>query len=252
MAGRLRAPATTSRVEQVSPERRGRVRATRAHGSRRPPRMRWPQASPSPCWPMTTPPKRCSMRMLRPAASGCMSTWRPSAPPLPTGWSVGSSARGSGTSRRRCSAGPTVAAAGQLNILAAGRPEVVDGIVPVLDVLGARVWRLGDRPRIANVVKVEVNYNIIQHPGARRIDRGDRAPGHGPRALPRTAHQHAVRRHRLPWLRGRDRRQRVRSAGVRRWRSDSRICDSPKRSRGTSFRAPHRRRAAWRCSRCPR
>ncbi len=55
----------------------------------------------------------------------------------------------------------TMAAAGQLNILAAGRPEVVDGIVPVLDVLGARIWRLGDRPRIANVAKVMVNYDII-------------------------------------------------------------------------------------------
>ncbi len=56
---------------------------------------------------------------------------------------------------------PTVAAAGKLNILAAGPAALVEEVLPVLDVLGQRVWRLGERPRAANVVKVAVNYNII-------------------------------------------------------------------------------------------
>ncbi|TDN92167.1 NAD(P)-dependent oxidoreductase [Microbacterium sp. BK668] len=56
---------------------------------------------------------------------------------------------------------PTVAAEGKLNILVAGRPAAVEDVLPVLEVLGARVWRLGEEPRVANVAKVVVNYNII-------------------------------------------------------------------------------------------
>lgn len=56
---------------------------------------------------------------------------------------------------------PAVAAAGKLNILAAGPPATVDEVLPILEKLGTRVWRLGERPRIANAVKVAVNYNII-------------------------------------------------------------------------------------------
>lgn len=56
---------------------------------------------------------------------------------------------------------PAVAAAGKLNILAAGPPATVDEILPVLETLGVRVWRIGERPRIANAVKVAVNFNII-------------------------------------------------------------------------------------------
>jgi 3-hydroxyisobutyrate dehydrogenase-like beta-hydroxyacid dehydrogenase len=56
---------------------------------------------------------------------------------------------------------PTVAAAGSLNILAAGADADIVAIMPVLEILGARVWRIGDRPRVANVVKVAANYNII-------------------------------------------------------------------------------------------
>jgi 3-hydroxyisobutyrate dehydrogenase-like beta-hydroxyacid dehydrogenase len=56
---------------------------------------------------------------------------------------------------------PAIAAAGKLNILAAGAPAIVDEVTPILDTLGTRVWRLGDRPRVANAVKVAVNYNII-------------------------------------------------------------------------------------------
>ncbi|GAA1680124.1 NAD(P)-dependent oxidoreductase [Microbacterium lacus] len=56
---------------------------------------------------------------------------------------------------------PTVAAAGKLNILAAGPATLIEQVLPLLAVLGQRVWRLGERPRAANVVKVAVNYNII-------------------------------------------------------------------------------------------
>ena len=56
---------------------------------------------------------------------------------------------------------PSVAAEGKLNILVAGRDEEVDDVQPLLDVIGTRTWRFGERPRIANVVKVAVNFNII-------------------------------------------------------------------------------------------
>lgn len=56
---------------------------------------------------------------------------------------------------------PPVAAAGTLTVLAAGAPAAIDAVAPFLDVLGARTWRLGDRPRMANVVKIAVNYNLI-------------------------------------------------------------------------------------------
>ncbi|MFH8249413.1 NAD(P)-dependent oxidoreductase [Microbacterium sp. B2969] len=56
---------------------------------------------------------------------------------------------------------PAVAAAGKLNILTAGEDAAIDAVMPFLEELGARVWRLGARPRQANVVKVAVNYNII-------------------------------------------------------------------------------------------
>lgn len=56
---------------------------------------------------------------------------------------------------------PAVAAAGQLNILAAGPGEVIDALEPYLAVIGKRTWRLGERPSVANAVKAAVNYNII-------------------------------------------------------------------------------------------
>ncbi|TFI42472.1 NAD(P)-dependent oxidoreductase [Rhodococcus sp. 1R11] len=54
---------------------------------------------------------------------------------------------------------PDVAAAGNLNILAAG--PSIDSVEPLLLEMGKRVWRLGDKPSIANAVKAIVNYNII-------------------------------------------------------------------------------------------
>ncbi|TWD47090.1 3-hydroxyisobutyrate dehydrogenase-like beta-hydroxyacid dehydrogenase [Arthrobacter sp. AG367] len=56
---------------------------------------------------------------------------------------------------------PEVAAAGQLQILAAGDPKAVSDVTPYLEVLGKRVWQLGTKPSIANAVKIAVNYNII-------------------------------------------------------------------------------------------
>ncbi|WP_417564102.1 NAD(P)-dependent oxidoreductase [Microbacterium sp.] len=56
---------------------------------------------------------------------------------------------------------PQVAEAGKLNILAAGAAADINAALPYLEVLGARVWRMGDRPSVANAVKVSVNYNII-------------------------------------------------------------------------------------------
>jgi len=55
----------------------------------------------------------------------------------------------------------TVAAAGKLNIMAAGPADAVDAVEPYLSTLGVRTWRMGERPRMANVVKAAVNYNII-------------------------------------------------------------------------------------------
>ena len=55
----------------------------------------------------------------------------------------------------------SVAAAGQLNIVAAGPAATIDRVAPVLDVLGKRTWVVGDDPARANLVKIGVNYNLI-------------------------------------------------------------------------------------------
>lgn len=55
----------------------------------------------------------------------------------------------------------TVAAEGQLNIIAAGAPEHLERARPYFEILGKKVWVVGERPRIANVVKAAVNYDII-------------------------------------------------------------------------------------------
>lgn len=56
---------------------------------------------------------------------------------------------------------PSVAAAGQLNILAAGPSAALDAAEPYFAVLGKRTWRFGETPSQANAVKAAVNYNII-------------------------------------------------------------------------------------------
>jgi 3-hydroxyisobutyrate dehydrogenase-like beta-hydroxyacid dehydrogenase len=56
---------------------------------------------------------------------------------------------------------PTVAEAGNLNIMAAGPAELIDRVEPLLDELSVRVWRFGDVPRRANVTKAAVNFMIL-------------------------------------------------------------------------------------------
>ncbi|MBC7299257.1 MAG: NAD(P)-dependent oxidoreductase, partial [Demequina sp.] len=56
---------------------------------------------------------------------------------------------------------PPVAAAGKLNILAAGPADVVASLEPYFSVLGVRTWNKGFDPASANVVKIAVNYDII-------------------------------------------------------------------------------------------
>ena len=53
-----------------------------------------------------------------------------------------------------------VAEAGELNILAAGHPAAVETVTPLFDAIGQKVWRLGDEPHLANVVKLAGNYMI--------------------------------------------------------------------------------------------
>ncbi|RKF21709.1 NAD(P)-dependent oxidoreductase [Altericroceibacterium spongiae] len=55
---------------------------------------------------------------------------------------------------------PDVAAAGALNILAAGRQDALDTAMPVLEAMGSKVWHFGDEPQQANAVKLAVNAMI--------------------------------------------------------------------------------------------
>lgn len=56
---------------------------------------------------------------------------------------------------------PEVAAAGQLNIVAAGAAADVAEAQPALDRIGKQTWRVGDQPEQASLVKIGVNYNLI-------------------------------------------------------------------------------------------
>ncbi len=55
---------------------------------------------------------------------------------------------------------PDVAAAGKLNILAAGAADLIDRVQPLLDAIGQKTWRFGDRPEQANAVKLAANFMI--------------------------------------------------------------------------------------------
>ncbi|WP_199096365.1 NAD(P)-dependent oxidoreductase [Dyella sp. ASV21] len=55
---------------------------------------------------------------------------------------------------------PDVAAAGKLNILAAGKPAVIERVRPLLDAMGSRIWPLGEAPERANVVKIAGNFML--------------------------------------------------------------------------------------------
>ncbi|HET8702191.1 MAG TPA: NAD(P)-dependent oxidoreductase [Nitrococcus sp.] len=53
-----------------------------------------------------------------------------------------------------------VAAAGNLNILAAGPAALIAKIQPVLDILGQKTWWFGDAPEQANAVKIAANFTL--------------------------------------------------------------------------------------------
>ncbi len=55
---------------------------------------------------------------------------------------------------------PDVAAKGELNILAAGKPDAVNAVLPLLEVLGKKVWDMGEDPRRANAAKIAANMMI--------------------------------------------------------------------------------------------
>ena len=56
---------------------------------------------------------------------------------------------------------PPVAQAGGLNVLAAGAPEAVAKALPVLEMLAAKVWPLGEDPIRANALKLAGNFMIV-------------------------------------------------------------------------------------------
>lgn len=53
-----------------------------------------------------------------------------------------------------------VAAAGKLNILAAGPAEAIAEVQPLLDLMGQKTWPLGDEPLSAAAVKIAGNFMI--------------------------------------------------------------------------------------------
>ena len=55
---------------------------------------------------------------------------------------------------------PEVAAAGKLEILAAGEGGMLDRVEPLLAAIGQRVWRFGEEPSRANAVKIAVNFAL--------------------------------------------------------------------------------------------
>jgi len=55
---------------------------------------------------------------------------------------------------------PSVAASGQLNILAGGKAEAVAAVEPLLASISKKVWRLGEDPARANAAKIACNMMI--------------------------------------------------------------------------------------------
>jgi 3-hydroxyisobutyrate dehydrogenase-like beta-hydroxyacid dehydrogenase len=56
---------------------------------------------------------------------------------------------------------PDAAARGILTILAAGTPEAIEASMPMLEVMGRRVWPYGPVASAANLAKISVNYLIV-------------------------------------------------------------------------------------------
>lgn len=57
---------------------------------------------------------------------------------------------------------PQVAAAGELNILAAGPPDVLETAQPYFDILGKKTWNFGVATANASSIKAICNYMLIQ------------------------------------------------------------------------------------------
>jgi len=55
---------------------------------------------------------------------------------------------------------PELAAAGKLTIVAAGDPNAISRVQPLLDVIGQRTWPMGVQPERANVVKLAGNFML--------------------------------------------------------------------------------------------
>ncbi|OZI61156.1 NAD(P)-dependent oxidoreductase [Bordetella genomosp. 11] len=55
---------------------------------------------------------------------------------------------------------PDVAAKGELNILVAGAPAAIGKARPALEVIGKRIWDMGDQPPMAHAAKIACNMMI--------------------------------------------------------------------------------------------
>ena len=55
---------------------------------------------------------------------------------------------------------PEAAEAGKLFVVAAGKADVIERCRPVLETIGQRVFVMGDKPEMANVVKLSGNFLI--------------------------------------------------------------------------------------------
>ncbi|WP_261252960.1 NAD(P)-dependent oxidoreductase [Serratia entomophila] len=53
-----------------------------------------------------------------------------------------------------------VAAAGKLNILAAGDSQLLAQVQPLFDALGQKTWHFGEQPAQANIVKIATNFTL--------------------------------------------------------------------------------------------
>jgi len=56
---------------------------------------------------------------------------------------------------------PTAAAAGQLFVAAAGAPDAMDAVAPLLSLLSQKVYSFGDKPSAAALVKLAGNFMIV-------------------------------------------------------------------------------------------
>lgn len=55
---------------------------------------------------------------------------------------------------------PDAAAAGKLNIIAAGPTAAIDKVQPLLDTAGQKTWRFGEKASCANVAKIGMNFML--------------------------------------------------------------------------------------------